>query len=496
MKLVSHRYCLYLHYGHGVFLFRDLSLFAQDTWHVNSRLNLTYGLRWEINFAPKTETGLPIPSLTGFSLTNLSNLALGLWQGRPSAPATEISRHASVEPTEYRRTRTGGLFCAVGSGSFTVCPAPRSATWILDRPITHSLSESIYSNIPFPESARQSEPAARLHLPIFRTETVLPDSIPISTYRMRWSGMSLWSSPWAVHRHLPCLTSAPRISEPWNPKSSPTPIRTMLLLTLIAGTGYFELRRIASAVSTAADKGLQALVSYSWSHAIDTGSYGAYSNGSFANVNANRGDSDYDLRNVFTAAMTYSRARMEEQSAHAGDHRRMVHGRRSANSHRSSGRCSGCQFYSLSQLISFDPDSPRCRSGAGGVSDGSQYPGGKALNPASFTDPPVDPTTGDPIRARETLGRNARRALGLSQWDFAARREFPIYERLKLQFRAELFNILNHPNFGPFNNTFQSGNAFFGQATQTLNQSWAAWPVSEARTRSIRPAVRVPASWR
>jgi hypothetical protein len=53
--------------------------------------------------------------------------------------------------------------------------------------------------------------------------------------------------------------------------------------------------------------------------------------------------------------------------------------------------------------------------------------------------------------------------------DLAVRREFPIYERLKLQFRAEAFNLFNHPNFGFINPNF--GEATFGQATSTLNSS-------------------------
>jgi len=53
--------------------------------------------------------------------------------------------------------------------------------------------------------------------------------------------------------------------------------------------------------------------------------------------------------------------------------------------------------------------------------------------------------------------------------DIAVRREFPIHEGLRLQFRAEAFNIFNHPNFGAINPNF--GQATFGQATATLASS-------------------------
>ena len=98
---------------------------------------------------------------------------------------------------------------------------------------------------------------------------------------------------------------------------------------------------------------------------------------------------------------------------------------------------------------------------------GAQCPGGKALNSAAFTDPPVD-SSGNPLR-QGNLGRNALRGFGAVQWDFALHRDFPIRESLKLQFRAELFNVLNHPNFGqPDGNLFD---AQFGVATQMLGRS-------------------------
>lgn len=45
------------------------------------------------------------------------------------------------------------------------------------------------------------------------------------------------------------------------------------------------------------------------------------------------------------------------------------------------------------------------------------------------------------------LGRNALVGPPFKQWDLAIYKTTPITERLKLQLRAELFNILNHPNF-------------------------------------------------
>jgi hypothetical protein len=82
----------------------------------------------------------------------------------------------------------------------------------------------------------------------------------------------------------------------------------------------------------------------------------------------------------------------------------------------------------------------------------------------------VDPSTGIPLRNGD-LGRNALRGFGHSHWDFAVHREFPIHESLKLQFRAEMFNVVNHPNFGPPSGCFgRFCSSPYGLSTETLNQ--------------------------
>jgi len=66
-------------------------------------------------------------------------------------------------------------------------------------------------------------------------------------------------------------------------------------------------------------------------------------------------------------------------------------------------------------------------------------PGGKRLNPSAFAFPAT-------VR-QGTLGRNEVPGLGATQVDLSIARKFGISDRINLQFRADLFNALNHPNF-------------------------------------------------
>ena len=56
-----------------------------------------------------------------------------------------------------------------------------------------------------------------------------------------------------------------------------------------------------------------------------------------------------------------------------------------------------------------------------------------------------------------TMGRNIFRDTGFRNWDFSVAKNWRLKERLTAQFRAEFFNILNHPNFA---NPFGGQNGF------------------------------------
>ena len=92
---------------------------------------------------------------------------------------------------------------------------------------------------------------------------------------------------------------------------------------------------------------------------------------------------------------------------------------------------------------------------------GSQFPGEKNFNKAAFTAAPKG--------QQGNFGRNVLRGFNAWQADVALQRQFRMTEKLGLRFRAEFFNIFNHPNFGNPNNVLS--NPLFGQSTQTVASS-------------------------
>jgi hypothetical protein len=204
---------------------------------------------------------------------------------------------------------------------------------------------------------------------------------------------------------------------------------------------------------------LQALASYTWSHSIDNGSAGSIGLNDLSptlNSNANRGPSAFDIRNAFSAAITYDipPLRMDALA------RAILYGWSVQNVIQARSAppvdVRDTRFSQLNQsagLAAIRPDvvpgQPLYLFGAQCTDVfGSRCPGGMGFNASAFKDPPLDPNTRLPLR-QGNLGRNALRGFGATQWDLAVHRDFPIHESLKLEFRTEIFNVLNHPNFGP-----------------------------------------------
>jgi hypothetical protein len=88
-------------------------------------------------------------------------------------------------------------------------------------------------------------------------------------------------------------------------------------------------------------------------------------------------------------------------------------------------------------------------------------PGGRYVNPNAFQNAPSGLEGNAP--------RNFLRGFDFWQMNLALQREFPLREHLKLQFRAEAFDLFNRPNFGDIQSNLTAGPMFFGRAIDTAN---------------------------
>lgn len=451
-------------------LFRNLGVFAQDTWRVAPRLTATYGLRWDVDFAPSSLNGPSLVAVTGYSLTDLSKLALAP-AGTPPfkttcgnvAPRVGLAYQVS-QNQEWQTVLRGGfgifydLVSSEVGNSFSGFNPP------------FSLFNS-FPGGPFPYSSSLIAPP-----------TIPPSGDLSSLYAFNPNLKQPYTMEWniAIEQALgkqetlsaSYVGAAGRrllqTSEFQNP-----PENSVVVAKLLDNTATSDYEALQVQFQRRMSRGVQALASYTWSHSIDTGSAGSISPSNRgapgSNANANRGSSSFDIRNAFSLGLTYDLPTLKSSAFI-----RMILGGWSLQSivqARSAPpvEISDPNFSTFNSGV-FTDFRPDLVPGQPLYLHGSQYPGGKAFNPAAFTDSsiPTDPNTGNPLR-QGNVPRNFLRGFGATQWDFAIHRDFPIHESLHLQFRAEMFNVLNHPNFGQPNGAFGRGG--FGLSTQMLGTS-------------------------
>ncbi len=468
-------------------LFQNIGLFGQDTWRIAPRLTLTYGIRWDVDVAPHTTTGPHLASATGVDLSNLANLALAP-DGAPIfntrlgnfAPRVGVAYQLSDKPGRETVLRGGfGIFYdlatqELGSAIAGVYPY---ATGTFFGGGTFPPSAVDIAR-PVPSLADLNNEAVQL----FDPHLQLP-------YTRQWNlalEQSLGSQQSVSASYIGSVGR--RLIETVGVLQ---PNSTFLFpeLTVNAGTSDYDALQVQ--FQRRLVHGLQALGSYTWSHSIDTSS--SSSSGSSSNIfatqlgpGANRGPSSFDIRQGFSAAVTWNlpaptTSGIEEMILRDWSLENVFQGRTAPPV--------DVQYSQLS--FNFEPAAvrPDVVPGIPLYLFGPQYPGGKAIdftpgavpggcpdgNPSvgPFCSPPIDPTSGNPIR-QGNLGRDSLRGFGAFQWDFAVHRDFPIHERVKMQFRAEFFNVLNHPNFGPPIGDLSNpaaANPQFGLSTQMLGRS-------------------------
>jgi hypothetical protein len=221
-------------------------------------------------------------------------------------------------------------------------------------------------------------------------------------------------------------------------------------------------------------KGLQAIASYTYSHATDSGSVDLDRGvpGSVANTTIDHASSDFDVRHALSGAVTYSiptpkwgsfaEALLRGWTANTVFFARTATPLNINAEEQQSTTLFRVTFARRPNLVPGQPfwiDDPLAA-------------GGKRVNPAAFTFPNAN-------QAHGNLARNALRGFGAWQADVGLHRNFNLTEQLVVQFRFEVFNLFNHPNFANPNAPFTSMNLAFAPATP------GAVAIDNARYRSV-----------
>ena len=460
-------------------VYTNVSSFAQDELRATSRLRLSMGLRWEVNPAPGAAKGNLPYTLEGNSLSTFSLAPQGtpLWNTTwfnfaPRLGAAYILRNAPGHETVIRGG--GGVFFDTGQqlGSYGYDGPGFSATNFLGSlfgvpasfPVSLAEASPPIVNPPVAPYANTNSVAA------FPAHLQLP-------YTLQWNAsvqQALGKSATLTVSYVGANGRRLLEQNQVNLGSLNPNIQTTIVSTQNGGTSDYNSLQIQFQRRLA--HGLQALGSYTWAHAIDYGSVNA-------GLPYKRGNSDFDVRHNFSSAFSYDLPNLFQirlAKAILGDWG--VDDRFTARTGfpvtligpQFTDPATGNQLNADLNLVPGQPTyiyGSQCL-----VIYGTPCPGGRAINPSAFTPPPgctVFACSGQ-VGAGDAP-RNFARGFGEWQMDLAVRREFPIHERLKLQFRAESFNIFNHPNFGAIHSTYCSAGAgtgcFFGEATATLANS-------------------------
>jgi hypothetical protein len=456
-------------------LSRNFSAYAQDTWKATSRLTLTYGLRWELNPAPKGKNLVNEP----FTVTGLSNpatIALAA-RGTPLYQTTYGNFSPRIGAayglrggTNWNAVVRGGFgsFYDLGNG-----PLGGASSYF---PFNAVNSLSLPA---FPLSGQNASPP------------ILSTSPPVSTIVVARRDLKLprtyeWNAALETSLGTSQTLSATYVGaigrdllRVTNILVDPTVNPNFSFISFTDNSATSDYHALQLKLERRLSQGLQALASYTWSHSIDIASTDAAGNylntpSFIASSRTDRGNSDFDIRHAFTAGVTYSLPSPRWNNiAHAAFGGWSVDGFIFARTASPVNVIGGYSF-AAGTAIRYRPN---VTPGIPLELFGSQYPGGKIINgtPAAVAggcpdgSASVGPFCPPPSGQQGNFSRNRLRAFGASQADIAFQRQFRLTERMQLRFRGEFFNIFNHPNFGPPIGDLTSSQ--FGYSTQMLASS-------------------------
>jgi Carboxypeptidase regulatory-like domain/TonB dependent receptor len=446
-------------------LYKSFSLFTQDEWKVTSRLSLSLGLRWDVNPAPTNLRGPSPYTLDQINDLNMAELAPAgtpLWKTDWFGFAPRVGGAYQLREASGRETvlRAGfGMFYDMGN---TQGSAGFNGIGFA--------SSSFPSNVGFPLTSEQITLPPPSVAPPYNAGVFAFDPNLKLPYALQWNvslEQALGSRQALTVSYVG--SAGRRLLENYGVNNIPGNPNFAggngASITKNGPTSDYNALQVQ--YQRTLSRGLQALASYTFSHSIDDAS----SNFLLLGLQE-RASSDFDIRHNFQAALTYDVPGNYANPVLSGLLRYWAFDTRiTARSALPVNLLGNFSVVAVTgENVYFNPN---LVPGQPLYLYGSQYPGGRIINYDAFN----VPSSGPGFDSEGDTPRNYARGFGAWQVNLAIRREFPIHERLHLQFRAEAFSLFNHPAFASVDNQWSSGpwnpETFFGfgGATGTLNNS-------------------------
>lgn len=466
------------------FRFDNFSLFAQDTWRATPRLSLTYGVRYDVNpplkgeRLPATIEGLDNPLTARLAPENTAQFE------------TDYLNFAPRLGLAYRLTERGDLVVRAGGGIFYDVGNATLLRGYSGFPFNSNIT---YRNVEIANARNIAQPASfdRTTTPYSSNFYVFDPKLKLPrTYQYNFSvekgfgaNQTVTASYVGAHGRELLVQEQLRNLERFGPAANPLiPERITVINPDLFGYVFGTNPRASSIYITRnqarsnyqalqtqyqrrLSRGLQALTSYTYAVSQDDASDDVNSYApttQVGNLRLNRNQdysfSDFDVRHNFIAAVTYELPRFRVNALTGA----FINGwafdtitrARSAFTLRS-------ETFAVDPVVYITARRPDVVPNVPIYLDDSTAPGGRRINPDAFT----LPRQGE----QGNLARNTLRGFPFYQFDLTVRRNFGLTEKLRLQLRADAFNLFNRANFG--DPVVTLGSPQFGVPLSTLNRT-------------------------
>jgi len=445
----------------------EMAVWFGDNWHVNNRLSINYGVRWDDDLGVFSPPGVPVTTVNIANGVESGDFGYktGMHDHRDFAPRGGFV--FQVAPSFVIRGGSGlyftypfsnlsysqQVFSQTVTGSFTPAKSGLCANGSLfvTNPTCGVTGDQIFAGIaPMPAQS------PRIISPDYRNPYTWQSSIGFQKQVNDVTGFEADLTHYNEYRdgrsHDPNLFFDPATGYNSNPSTS-RPNSAYTQIVYYTSNGHRDQTQLATSVTRRLKRRVQSGLTYTLMFAMhDDGGLGISSPG--ANNQFNYLDGEYATSTDF-----------QRHTARAWVIYQMPFGISTSVSYFYG---SGTRYNATISATPYGkPGSNRLNL----LSTGAAAP--TIIVPAAVADRFDGPTT---IPSGTVIPRNALEGLPLHKVDLRITKDFSIAGRLKASFIAEIYNLFDRENYGSFNTSLSATNAaqtaVFGQPVQNLGNAY------------------------